>query len=176
MLNSASTIFTMDLYKRHLKKDASQSSLILLGRLTTLSCAIVGCVIAPFLAHPRLGGVFTFIQEFQGYISPGIVATFLFGFVVKRAPGAAGVVALLVSAPIYGLLHWQMPELHYLIRMMITFLSVIGVMTVITLIRPLDTPRVIPVKEDLDMRSSPTAKLAGAMVVVAVIVLFVVFR
>ncbi|MBN1489623.1 MAG: solute:sodium symporter family transporter [Phycisphaerae bacterium] len=176
MLNSASTIFTMDLYKRHIKKDASQSSLILLGRVTTLSCALIGCVIAPFLAHPRFGGVFTFIQEYQGYISPGIVATFLFGFVVKRAPGAAGVTALLINVPIYGLLRWKASDTHYLICMMITFLSVVSVMGVITLIRPLPAPRVIPVKEDLDMRSSPGAKLAGAMVVVAVVVLFVVFR
>jgi SSS family solute:Na+ symporter len=52
-----------------------------------------------FLSDLLKGGVFKFIQEFQGYISPGILAAFVFGFAVRRAPPAAGVTALVASAP-----------------------------------------------------------------------------
>jgi len=176
MLNSASTIFAMDLYKRHWVKDASQQALITQGRIMTLVFAVIGCLIAPELANPRFGGVFNFIQEFQGYVSPGIVAAFLYGFMVNRTPPVAGVAALLVSAPIYGLLHWLAGDVHFLIRMMITFILVVGLMTLITIVRPLPQPRVIPSREDLDMRISPVAAWAGILVVVAVVILFIVFR
>jgi uncharacterized sodium:solute symporter family permease YidK len=91
MLNSASTIFTMDLYKRHWRKGASQRSLMLIGRIMTVLFVLIACFIAPRLADPKFGGVFRYIQEFQGYISPGIVAAFVFGFIIKKAPPAAAV-------------------------------------------------------------------------------------
>jgi SSS family solute:Na+ symporter len=175
MLNSASTIFTMDLYHRHLKPEASQKNLVLIGRIMTLVFVVIGCMLAPYLGREEFKGVFNFIQEFQGYISPGIVAAFVFGFAVKRAPAAAGVAALLVSAPIYGLLHWQADEIHFLIRMMITFLTVTAVMSLITFLRPLPEPRVMPVQEEFDTATSPVVKWAGAAVIAAVVLFFIVF-
>ena len=56
----------------------------------------------------------TYIQEFQGYISPGILAAFIFGILVKKAPPMAGVVALLACVPIYGFLQWQFGEIAFL--------------------------------------------------------------
>ncbi len=177
MLNSASTIFTMDLYQRHLRPEASQKSLVTIGRVMTLVFVIAGCWLAPQLEHPRFKGVFNFIQEFQGYISPGIVAAFLVGFAVKRAPASAGVVALVVSAPIYGLLHWQCGDsIHYLIRMMITFVVVTAIMLVQTWLTPLSEPKEMPAKKDFDTTNSPLALVLGMAVIGAVAVFFVVFR
>ncbi len=175
MLNSASTIFTMDLYKRHLHRSASQTTLITTGRVMTILFVIIGCILAPFLAHPRFKGVFNFIQEFQGYISPGIVAAFLVGIGVRRAPPSAGVTALLVSAPLYGLLQWQMGDVHFLFRMAITFVLLVAVMLALTLIRPLAQPRTMPVRKDIDMTSSPLVIVCGAAVMIAVVVFFVLF-
>jgi SSS family solute:Na+ symporter len=175
MLNSASTIFTMDLYRRHLHRQASQRTLITIGRIMTVLFVIGGCVLAPYLAHPRFKGVFNFIQEFQGYISPGIVAAFLVGIAVRRAPPAAGATALLISVPIYGLLQWQWGAVHFLLRMAITFGLITAVMLVWTLARPLAQPRVMPVREDMDMRSSPLVMACGLVVMLAVIVFFVIF-
>lgn len=50
----------------------------------TLLFVVLGCLIAPFLGDPRFMGIFTYIQEFQGYISPGILAAFIFGILVKK--------------------------------------------------------------------------------------------
>jgi SSS family solute:Na+ symporter len=175
MLNSASTIFTMDLYKRYWKKEATQESLLLIGRVMTVLFFLIGCWIAPQLANPKFGGVFKYIQEFQGYISPGILAAFVFGFVFKRAPAAAGVTALVVCAPIYGLLHWQFSEIAYLNRMAITFIVTLIVMGVITLTRPLATPKVMPVQRDFDLRPSKAVLWLGGAVIAAVLAFFIVF-
>ncbi len=176
MLNSASTIFTMDLYKRHFRKEAGQIHLVTVGRIMTVLFVVVGCLLAPALAAPRFKGVFNFIQEFQGYISPGILAAFLIGFLVKRAPASAGLIALLGSAPVYGFLQWQFGEVHFLIRMLITFLVVTGAMLAATWFSPLPEPRVMPVREDIDLHSSPRVKALGAAVIAGAALFFIVFR
>lgn len=175
MLNSASTVFTMDLYKRHLSKDASQMKMVWTGRIMTLVFVVIGCAIAPYLAQPKFKGVFNFIQEFQGYISPGIVAAFLVGFVLPRAPASAGVVSLLASAPIYGLLHWQFSDIHFLIRMMITFCAVAVIMGSITFAAPLPQPRTMPIRKDVQMANSPLAVTLGLLVIAGAVAFFVVF-
>jgi solute:Na+ symporter, SSS family len=175
MLNSASTIFTMDLFGRHLRPSASERTLVATGRLMTIVFVVVGCALAPFLAHPRFQGVFHFIQEFQGYISPGIVAAFLVGFAVPRAPAAAGVAALLASAPLYGLLQWQYGDVHFLLRMTTTFSAVTVLMLGITAWRPLAAPRVMPVRVEMDLSTSPLVAWAGAAVVAGAVLFFVIF-
>ncbi|MDI9433940.1 MAG: transporter, partial [Planctomycetota bacterium] len=171
----ASTIFTMDLYNRMLDRKASQSRLLLLGRATTAAFVVVGCLLAPKLADPRFGGVFNYIQQFQGYIWPGVVAAFLFGMVVPKAPGAAGVAALICGPVIYGLFQAFSQKLHFLIQVALTFGIVVAIMASITFLRPLETPKVLPVREDLDTRTTPEVKIAAAAVLAAVAVFYVIF-
>ncbi|MEN8152256.1 MAG: sodium/solute symporter, partial [Planctomycetota bacterium] len=175
MLNSASTIFTMDLYRRHLKPDAPAERLVGIGRITTGVLVLIACGIAPFLDHPRFGGIFKYIQMFQGFISPGIVVVFLFGMVVKRAPARAAVVAMLANIVVYGLLLWFLPDVAFLNHMAITAAVLALLMAVITAIRPLAEPVTLPVKEGIDTRSSPAAKAWGLAIVVATVALYVVF-
>jgi solute:Na+ symporter, SSS family len=175
MLNSASTIFTMDLYKRYVNPEASQRFLVNMGRCATLIFLVVACIIAPFLGNERFGGIFNYIQEFQGYISPGILAAFVFGFIVKRAPEAAGVVALILSAVIYGLLQWQFSSVAYLNRMAVTFAIIIVVMSLMTLARPNATPKPLPVREEIEVRTDPVVFAAGSVVLLAVAVFYVIF-
>ena len=175
MLNSASTIFTMDLFKRHWKKDASQKALIWTGRLATAVFVVIGMFIAPKLGDPRFMGIFTYIQEFQGYISPGILAVFVFGMVFKKAPPMAGVTGLLLTVPVYGFLHWQFGTIAFLNRMAITFGVVLLVMLFITLARPLAEPKVLPVREEFDMRPTPSIVWLGGLVIVVTIALYIIF-
>jgi SSS family solute:Na+ symporter len=175
MLNSASTIFTMDLFKRHWKKDASQKALIWTGRVSTAVFVVIGMLIAPKLGDPKFMGIFTYIQEFQGYISPGILAVFVFGMIFKRAPAAAGVTGLLLTVPVYGFLQWQFGEIAFLNRMAITFVVILVTMFVITKIKPLAEPKVMPVREEFDMRPAPSVLWLGGVVIVATLALYVIF-
>ncbi|MCD6308238.1 MAG: solute:sodium symporter family transporter, partial [Candidatus Latescibacteria bacterium] len=175
MLNSASTIFTMDIYKRHLKKDASQHSLVTVGRITTLLFVVIGCILAPQLGADRFKGIFNYIQEFQGFISPGILAAFVFGMGVKRTPPAAGVAALILNVPVYGLLLFFSNSIAFLNRMAITFVLLIATMTVITVLKPLAEPRVMPVREDFDMLPAKSVAWMGAGVIIVTVVLYGIF-
>ena len=175
MLNSASTIFTMDIYNRMFERNASQKRLLFLGRIMTMVFVVAGCLLAPRLDDPKFGGVFQYIQQFQGYIWPGVVAAFLFGMMVTKAPGAAGVAALIGGPVIYGLFQRFAPDLHFLIQVAITFQLVLMIMGLITFIKPLDKPRDLPVREGIETKTAPEVKLAGALVIAAVAVFYVIF-
>jgi len=188
MLNSASTIFTMDIFKRHISKGASQRLLILTGRLSTLVFVIVGAVIAVMLRKFPTG-IFTYIQEFQGFISPGVLAAFVFGFVFRRAPAAAGVAALVGNAVVYGFLlvcfsgygvfdklGLTMGEpIAFLNRMAISFAVVLLVMLIITIWKPLSEPKTLPKREGFDMRRAPSVVWLGVVVIAVTVVLYIIF-
>jgi len=175
MLNSASTIFTLDIVQRLIKKNAQQRSLVWFGRLMVLIFIVIGCLLAPMLADPRFGGVFQYIQQFQGYIWPGVVAAFLFGMIVPKAPPAAGVTALVAGPVAYGLLQRFAVDIHFLLQVLIAFIIVCVLMAVITAVRPMSQPKVLPVRADLDITTDPRIKALGGLVIAAVAVFIVIF-
>ena len=175
MLNSASTIFTMDVYNRMIDRHASQKRLLFLGRLMTVVFMASGCLLAPMLDNPKFGGVFQYIQQFQGYIWPGVVAAFVFGMMVKNAPGIAGTAALISGPAIYGLFQAFSGELHFLIQVAITFQLVLMIMGLITFCKPLDEPKELPVREDMEAKTKPEVKIAGGLVLAAVAVFYIIF-
>jgi len=176
MLNSASTIFTMDLYKRHLKKDASPKSLVSTGRVTTLILVVLGCFIAPQLGNPRFQGIFNYIQEFQGFVSPGILAAFVFGMVFKKSPPSAGVTALVASPVIYGILFFTAKNIAFLNRMAVTFAIILAIMALITILKPLDKPKVMPVREGFEeIGLVKSVKYIGIVVIAVTLALYAIF-
>ncbi len=176
MLNSASTIFTMDLYKKYVNPKASHKNLVFTGRSCVVVFVCIGCFISPYLGDPRFKGIFNYIQEFQGFISPGILAVFVFGLLVKKAPPITGVVGLLLNPPMYYLLMKALPDLSFLDRMAVSFFCVLTVMGIITAIMPMKKPVTMPVNEKMDLQSSNSAKILGTIVILATIVLYIIFR
>jgi len=175
MLNSAATIFTMDLYKRHFRPDASPKRLVTIGRIMTGVFLLVACAIAMNLDNPQFGGIFDYIQKFQGFISPGILTVFVVGLIFRKAPPLAAVVGLLLNIPVYGLLLWLLPDVAFLNHMAITFGVIFAAMIVIMLIKPLEKPKKVPVREDIDLRTSRLAVVMGVVVVALTIALYVIF-
>ncbi len=96
--NSISTIFTLDVYKKYINKEASEQKMVWIGRLTILAALIVSILLT---WHDALGiggeGGFTFIQKYTGFISPGVFAIFILGFFWKRTTGAAAVAGVIVG-------------------------------------------------------------------------------
>ena len=98
MLNSTSTIFTMDIYKSHFNKNASDAEMVSVGRITAVVALIIAIIIAPQLGS--LGQVFIFIQEYTGVVSPGILAVFLMGLFYKKATNNGAIWGAILSIPI----------------------------------------------------------------------------
>ena len=98
MVNSTSTIFTMDIYKSLINKKADDIKMVQVGRLTGLIALIIATLIAPKLGS--LGQVFQFIQEYTGVVSPGILAVFLMGLFYKKATNNASIWGVISSIPI----------------------------------------------------------------------------
>jgi len=94
--NSISTIFTLDVYKKYLKKDADEKKMVVTGRLTVIASMIIALI---FTWKDLLGiggeGGFTFIQKYTGFISPGVFAMFILGFFWKRTTGTAALVGMI---------------------------------------------------------------------------------
>ena len=175
MLNAASTIFTMDLWKRYFRPASSEMGLVVTGRTTVVIFAVIGCLLAPLLGNPRFGGIFTFIQEFQGFISPGILAVFLFGFFVKRANRWSGAVGLLTCPVVFGGLKIALPSLAFLDRMSVAFFMVLGILTAMTVISPKKEMDEVERAPDIELVSSRGAKVAGVVVVALTLTLYAIF-
>jgi len=175
MLNAASTIFTMDIYREYINKKASQGNLVWVGRGCVLVSVLIGCAIAPQLANPKFQGAFAYIQEFQGYISPGILTIFLFGLFVPYTPRICGVVGLVLSPIVYGILMFFRGDMAFINRMAVTVGVLVAVLALMTLIAPLKEPIKLPTQEKYDMKTSGGAKIFGLIVVVATVALYIVF-
>ncbi len=174
MLNSSSTIFAMDIFRK-IKKNASQVQLVTVGRISVVVFVFIAMLIAPRLDNPKFGGIFTFIQEFQGFISPGILSIFLFGVLVSRAPRACGTVGLILNPILYGSLKVVAPEIAFLNRMAICFFIILAVLALMTLLKPLPQPVSLPVNETMDMQSDGRTKIFGASVILLTLTLYVIF-
>ncbi len=176
MLNAASTIFTMDIYKKFISPNAGQKAIVLLGRACVVVFTLIAVTLAPQLGNPKISNsIFTIIQEGQGFISPGILAVFVYGLVIRKAPPAAGVVGLLTNIVAYGALKLLAPQIQFLNRMAICFALCLAVMTVITLVKPLKEPVKFEQQSQIDLTPSKYAPIAGMAVILLTLVLYVVF-
>ncbi len=100
MLNSTSTIFTMDIYLPYFSKnkDSKDPKLVGIGRAAAAIALVLGCIMAPLLGG--LDQAFQFIQEYTGIVSPGILAVFLMGLFWKKTTNKAAIWSILLSIPI----------------------------------------------------------------------------
>ncbi|MGL4399434.1 MAG: sodium:solute symporter family transporter [Luteolibacter sp.] len=174
MLNSASTIATIDIYQK-LKPSSSQDQLVGMGKFFTVLFVLISCLIAPNLGNPAFGGIFTFIQEFQGFISPGVLMVFLFGFLVPRAPRFLGWLGILVNVVLYAYLYLFQSGIPFLNRMAICFGVVFAVMSIITLVKPMEKPVVMPTTDLIALESSKIAKIWAVGVIIGTIALYIYF-
>ena len=90
--NSIATIFTLDIYKKVLNPVADEKKQVEVGRWVIVISMIMAVVIAPYLGIDKKGG-FQYIQEYTGFVSPGILAMFLLGFFWKKATSNAALFA-----------------------------------------------------------------------------------
>ena len=172
MFNSTSTIFTMDIYKQYFKKDASEKNLVNVGRLTSV-CALI---IALCSVYPILGSMdqaFQFIQEYSGFVYPGIVVIFGLGLLWKRASGPAAVVAAIGTFVFSILFKFIMPNTPFMLRMGYVFMVLVAIfipMSIFNKSRIVEADKLDQHTIDAQMKWSQILFVCAAVCLVAAII------
>lgn len=174
MANSTSTIFTMDIYKQYVEKDASEVKQVRVGRIAAFVAFLVAALVAPALG--TLDQAFQFIQEYTGFVSPGVFAIFFFGVFWKKTTSNAALTAAIVTIPLSTVLKFSLPTLPFIDRMGVVFLVIAALIVAISLYegKGKDHPNSIEVNKEL-FQTSMTFKI-GAIIIAAIIaVLYIIF-
>ncbi|RNF30790.1 sodium transporter [Massilia aurea] len=90
--NSIATIFTLDIYNKHFNREASEQKMVWIGRVSVVASMAIAVLLAPLMGIDKKGG-FQYIQEYTGFVSPGILAMFLLGFYWRKTTAAAAMFA-----------------------------------------------------------------------------------
>ncbi len=191
-INSASTIFTIDIYRRFFAPNGKARDEVRVGRFATAGIVVISCLWAPVIS--RFDGVFTYIQEIWGFISPGIVAAFLVGLVVHTAPPIAAKAALWLGVPLYALCRvpgwiWggdaplpsgalgglvRFSGWSFLHHMGLIFLVLVAVMLLLTKRHPLAQARTMPTSK-INLEPHPKRYLMGGSILAATAMLYIIF-
>ena len=179
MLNSTSTIFTMDIYRQYFNQNATDKKTVNVGRLSAAIALITASIMAPLL-----GGIdqaFQFIQEYTGLVSPGILAVFIMGLFWKKSTNRAAIIGALSSIPIalyfkVGQNGWidspLFVDVPFMDQMGYTLLLTMGIIILVSLSQNKgeDDPKGIPLTRDL-FKTSPKFNIGAfaALIIIAAI-------
>lgn len=171
MMNSISTIFTMDLYRHFAKSEKSERQLVTVGRVASLSAMIIALV----LAKPLLGNfkqAFQYIQEFTGFFTPGVCALFLLGFFWKKTTSDAALATAIGSAVFSVAFKLWWPELPFIDRVGVVFLLCIAVgIGVSAMQRAEPHPDAIDYA-DVDTSTTKGFNIASGVIVIMLVALY----
>ena len=174
MMNSASTIFTMDLYRNYVEEEVSESKLVRIGRIVALACIVVATLVAPQLAD--LDQVFQYIQEYTGFVSPGVLAIFVMGLFWSKATPNAALVSAVLSIPLSAAFKFLTPEIAFLNRMLIVFFVSVALIVGISYVenRGEPHPKAIDL-DDVEHDSDPIFQVAAFGILGITAALYVIF-
>jgi SSS family solute:Na+ symporter len=171
MMNSISTIFTMDLYRHFGSDEKSEKQLVTVGRIVSVGAMIIALIVA----KPLLGNfkqAFQYIQEFTGFFTPGVCALFLLGFFWKRTT-ANGALATAIGSAVFSVafkLWW--PELPFIDRVGIVFLMCLAVGVAVSASQRAEThPRAIDFK-DIDTSTTRGFNMSAVAIVLLLTALY----
>jgi SSS family solute:Na+ symporter len=195
--NSIATIYTFDIHKKHFNKDVSEQRMVWIGRVTVVVAMLLAVIIAPYMGIDKKGG-FQYIQEYTGFVSPGILAMFLMGFFWKPTTAAAAMFATiggfigsiilkvlptLIDLSFLAPIGFAVPngagiyEIPFVDRMLIVFVAVIIGMVVISKLFPKKAAEQHKrVEVDASMfRVEPGFALGAAIICVALVAIYAVW-
>jgi solute:Na+ symporter, SSS family len=139
--NSIGTIFTLDLYKRYVNPKASEAGLIRIGRFAILGATLIAVLIAPQLG--KFEQAIQYVQEYTGFISPGVCVIFLLGFFWKRSTSAAALTVALLTIPLSTGFKFMAKDMPFMDRMGWTTVILTAIMIIVSLLTPHDESKAL---------------------------------
>ncbi len=171
MMNSIATIFTMDVYRSFSTASRSESSLVNIGRITSLSAIVTAAIIA----RPLLGQfdqAFQYIQEFTGFFTPGIVTIFLLAIFWRGANANGALGAALASVILSVLLKSAFPGLPFMDRIAIVFLCCVAVMVLISMLSRDENKPSQPDYSSVDTHTATSFNFAALLICIMLIAIY----
>jgi SSS family solute:Na+ symporter len=199
--NSIATIFTLDIFKKKIRPDATDKQLVNVGKITVVVAMVLGVLLCRFLGIDKKGG-FQFIQEYTGFVSPGIFAMFILGFFWKKATSNAALFATiggfimsvgLKVLPLYTNLEWlkstgfsvqvlqkdgitKLYEIPFLDRMGFVFIVCVAGMYIISMIENSKGLHPNGLEVDTKMFRTTNSFAVGALIITGILVaLYTIF-
>ncbi|MFO7615202.1 MAG: sodium/sugar symporter [Bacteroidales bacterium] len=174
MLNSTSTIFTMDIYKPYFSKKSDGSDLVPVGRIAVMAALIIAVMLAPAL--DTMPQMFQYIQEYTGVVSPGILAVFMMGLFWKKANSKAAIIGVISSIPVALMLKLLPVEMPFLDQMLYTCIITMAVIVMVSLMTAKhdEDPKSIPLPRET-FKTDKGFNLAAYAIMVILVVLYTVF-
>lgn len=171
MMNSISTIFTMDIYRQYFNKNASEKQTVRVGRSAAAVALLIAIGMAPLLSSGR--GIFNVIQEYTGMVSPGILAIFILGLFWKKTTNRAAVYGAILSIAVAFL--FKLGSLPWMDQMGLTFLITCAIMVGISYLdgKGADNPKGIQLTKGL-FKTGPTFNIAAFTIILMLAVLYTV--
>ncbi len=173
MFNSTSTLFTMDIYKKYVNPGASDKKLVNVGRMTS----IVALIIALVTVKPLLGGIpqaFQYIQEYSGFIYPGIITVFGLGLLWKRASSTAAVWTAIITIPLGVLFKVFLGDVPFQFRAGYIFIIVVSFFIIVSLLDKKFISATATDKKDIATMEKWAKILGGAGIAMIIMALIVV--
>lgn len=136
MMNSTSTIFTMDIYNKFFNRTASERNLVTVGRVAGFVALVVACLVTPALSG--FDQMFQYIQEFSGFVTPAVTVIFLFGMFWSKATSNAALWVAVLSIPLNAFFYFYLPEVPFIDRMGFVFVILSFAMIIISWIDKVD--------------------------------------
>ncbi|MDJ1499249.1 sodium/sugar symporter [Xanthocytophaga agilis] len=172
--NSISTIYMLDIHKKFINPNLDEKKTVWLGRVAIVVSFIIALAISPLLKN--FGQGFEYIQEYTGFISPGILAIFLLGFFWRKATANAALVAAVLSIPLSTFFKYQFPEIPFLNRMGIVFWICVAVHVTISLIesKGKDNKNALEVNKDW-FKTTSSFRLGAAGIFALIILIYTLF-
>ena len=174
MVNSTSTIFTMDIYKPYLAKKTGPNRDVMVGRLAAGSALLIAIFVAPALGN--IEQAFQYIQEYTGVVSPGILAVFMMGLFYKKANNKGAIIGVISSIPVALALKTPSLELPWMDQMLYTFLITMVVIVFVSLSTNKlgDDPKAINVTNET-FKTGKAFNIAAYAICIILVVLYAVF-
>ena len=174
-LNSAVTLFSVDIFKMHIKPNYTDRQLVKVGQVFGAVLAVVSMTVAPFIMHAPQG-LFGYLQMVNGCYSIPILTIILVGMFSRKVPAVAAKFVLIFGVVSYFVSQFIMKvDMHYLHVMAILFVISTALMLLIGLVKPMQNAYVQEYTEQVDITPWPYAKFVGALIVMSAVGTYILF-
>ena len=164
----------MDIYRDKIVQGRDEKHYVTVGRIT----AIIAMVVALILAKPLLGdmeGAFQKIQEWTGFVAPGIVAVFLMGMFYKRTNSAGAFAMLFVSVAVSAIFYFAFPDFPFVNRIWVIFLGCLAIGAIVSHVTSMPNVGQAVILGDIDFKTSRGFNLWTLIIAIILIALYAIF-